>query len=119
MREFYAFLIQFRVDEGNILLQCSRLFLQFIIDCYATIEAWRLLYIKKHQSTLHAKLYNGLQDAITVGENDAHAVGTRLVLPALFTGGPRYMRQHLLDTMAICNQMGYPDFFVRFTSNPN
>ena len=111
MREFYAFLIQYRLDEGNILLRCGRLFLQFIVDCYAAIEAWRLLYIKNHQSTLRAELYSGLQDAITAGENDAHAVGKRLILPASFTGGPRYMRQHFLDAMAICNQMGYPDFF--------
>jgi len=29
------------------------------------------------------------------------------------------MRQHFVDAMAICNQMGYPNFFVTFTCNPN
>ena len=90
MREFYVFLILFRDDEGNILLRCGRLFLQFIVDCYAVIEAWRLLYIKTHQSTLRAELYSSLQDAITAGENDAHAVEKRLILPASFTSGPCY-----------------------------
>jgi len=89
------------------------------VDCYAAIEAWRLLYIKNHQSTLRAELYNGLQDAITASENDAHAAGKRLILPASFTGGPHYMGQHFLDAIVICNQMGYPDFFITFTCNPN
>jgi len=35
VKEFYAFLIQFRPDEGNILLGYGRLFLQFIVDFYA------------------------------------------------------------------------------------
>jgi len=60
-----------------------------------------------------------LQDVITAGEDDAYAVGKRLILPASFTGGPRYMRQQFVDTMAIGNQMGYPDFFITFTCNPN
>ena len=64
-------------------------------------------------------MYSGLQDAITAGENDAHAAGKRLILPASFTGGPHYMGQHFLDAIVICNQMGYPDFFITFTCNPN
>jgi len=92
MREFVAFLIQYRPNEGNILLRCGRLFLQFVVDCYATIEAWRLRYFRDHQGTLRAELYSGLQDAVTAGENDAYAVGKRLILPASFTGGPPYMR---------------------------
>ena len=76
-------------------------------------------YIRSHQGTLRADLYSGLQDAITAGENDPTAVGKRLILPATFTGGPRYMRQHFLDAMAICCQLGYPDFFMTFTCNPN
>ena len=64
------------------------------MDCYAGIEAWRLLYINNHQSTLRAELYSGWQDAITADENNAHVVGKRFILPASFTGGPRYVRQH-------------------------
>jgi len=119
MREFIAFLIQYRHDEGNMLLRCGRLFRQFVVDCYAAIKAWRLRFFRDHQSTLRAELYGGLQDAVTAGENNAYAVGKRLILPASFTGGPHYMRQYFLDAMAICNQMGYLDFFVTFTCNPN
>ena len=61
------------------------------MDCYAAIEAWRLLYIKNHHSTLRAELYSGLQDAIAAGKNDAHVVEKRLVLAASLTGGPCYI----------------------------
>jgi len=118
IREFYAFLIQYRLDEGNILLRCGRLFLQFIVDCYATIEAWRLLYIKNHQR-LRVELCSGLQDANTAGENDVHVVEKMLMLPASFTGGPHYMRQHFLDAMTVCNQMAIQIFLITFTCNPN
>jgi len=29
------------------------------------------------------------------------------------------MRRHFLDAMAICSQIGYPDFFITFTCNPS
>jgi len=29
------------------------------------------------------------------------------------------MRRHFLDAMAICSQIGYPDFFITLTYNPN
>jgi len=39
MREFVAFLIHCRPGKGNILLRCGRLFPQFVVNCYAAIEA--------------------------------------------------------------------------------
>ena len=33
MRKFIAFLIQHKPEEGNVLLQCGRLFLEFFVDC--------------------------------------------------------------------------------------
>ena len=61
MREFIAFLIQYRHDEGNMLLRCGRLFRQFVVDCYAAIKAWRSRFFRDHQSTLRAELYSGLK----------------------------------------------------------
>ena len=107
MREFYTFLIHYRPEEGSILLQCGGLFLQFIIDHYPLSEAWRLLYIKNHQSTLWAELSSALQDANTADENDAHVVAKRLILHTSVTGRPCYMRQHVLYAMSICDEMGY------------
>ncbi|XP_071726830.1 uncharacterized protein [Rutidosis leptorrhynchoides] len=46
-----------------------------------------------------------------------HDVGSRTILPASFTGGPRYMYSHYLDALAICHVFGNPQFYVTFTCN--
>ncbi|XP_056854516.1 uncharacterized protein LOC130503965 [Raphanus sativus] len=47
-----------------------------------------------------------------------HDQGSSFVLPASFTGGPRYMKNNYLDAMAICKHFGFPDLFITFTCNP-
>ena len=37
----------------------GRLFLKFIVDCYAVMEAWRLNEILRHRGTVRADLYSG------------------------------------------------------------
>jgi len=44
-------------------------------------------------------------------------LGTRVVLPSSFPGGPRHMQQSYMDAMAIVRKFGKPDFFVTFTAN--
>ena len=51
------------------------------------------------------------------GDRDGSDVGSRVILPASFTGGPRYMYSHYLDALAICRVHGNPYFFVTFTCN--
>ena len=58
-----------------------------------------------------------MYDAITRGDRDASDIGSRIILPASFTGGPRYMYSHYLDALAICRVHGNPSFFVTFTCN--
>lgn len=64
---------------------------------------------------MRAELYNGLQDAIISG--DADRAGQKVILPASFTGGPRFMVNHYQDAMAIVRKFGKPTFFVTFTCN--
>ena len=45
-------------------------------------------------------------------------IGTRIVLPATFTNGPRYMQKVCQDAMAIVRTYGKPDLSVTFTCNP-
>ncbi|CAN6907960.1 unnamed protein product [Brassica oleracea] len=47
-----------------------------------------------------------------------HDQGSRFILPASFTGGPRYMKNMYLDAMTICKHFGFPDLFITFTCNP-
>nr|GFB61886.1 DNA helicase [Tanacetum cinerariifolium] len=60
----------------------------------------------------------GLYDAIMRGDRDGGDLGTRLVLSASFTGGPRYMYSHHLD---VCHLPcpWEPVFFITFTCNTN
>ncbi|KAH7679123.1 DNA helicase protein [Dioscorea alata] len=42
----------------------------------------------------------------------------RVILPASFIPGPRYMFEKYQDAMAICRYYGYPNLFITFTCNP-
>jgi len=107
------------LNDANILLRGGRLFLQFIVDFFTVIEQWRLLYVRKHKVQLCIEVYIGLEDVITIGETDASGIGRRCILSSSFTGGPRCMRHHFLDAMAICAQVASLDLFITFTCNLN
>jgi len=119
LREFIAFRIQQRaVEAGNIVNAC-RLFQQFLVDCYTMVEAQRLSFIRANQKLIRCDILNGLQEAVNRGETDPSLIGRRIVLPASFTGGTRYMFNNCQDAMAICKKFGYPDLFITITCNVN
>jgi len=45
------------------------------VDAYAAIEQNRLKYLRLNKKKLRADLYQGLQDAIAVGDNSVAAIG--------------------------------------------
>nr|CAD1832249.1 unnamed protein product [Ananas comosus var. bracteatus] len=118
MREFYAYRIQNRLDEGITLISGGKLFQQYLVDAFSCVEEERLDYIRRNQSDLRVELYKGIKDAIVAGDVDGDAVGKKIILPSSFTAGPRYMIQNYQDAIAICRQCGHPDLFITFTCNP-
>ena len=118
MREYYAFRLQQRSHEGNTLLLGGRLFQQFIVDAYTSIEEERLQWVRQNQLKLRSELYGGLKDAVLRGDTNPKTVGKRIILPSSFTRSPRYMAQNYEDAMTICRKVGYPDLFMTFTCNP-
>jgi hypothetical protein len=118
MREYYAYRLQQRPNEGHTLILGGRLFQQFIVDAYTCIEEARLRWVRDNQEDLRREIYSGLMDAVLRGDSDPLTVGKRVVLPSTFVGGPRYMAQNYQDAMAICRWVGYPDLFITFTCNP-
>ncbi|XP_056685772.1 uncharacterized protein [Spinacia oleracea] len=44
--------------------------------------------------------------------------GQRVILPASFTGSPRFTIQNYHDALAICKWVGPPDLFITMTCNP-
>ncbi|WOH02486.1 hypothetical protein DCAR_0521875 [Daucus carota subsp. sativus] len=96
----------------------GRLFQQYIVDAFSTIEQARLWYIRTHQTTLRSDLYSQLCDSLRSGNTDASRVGKGIILPAGFVGSRRYMQQNFQDALAVCRYIGHPDIFLTMTTNP-
>jgi hypothetical protein len=115
--EWVGYRIQQREIENSTIVFSRRLFHQFLVDSFSTIESARLKYLRDHQQELRSDMYKGLTEAILRGETNTTSTGKRIVLPATFVGGARYMIQNYQDAMAICSWAGYPDLFITFTCN--
>jgi hypothetical protein len=88
------------------------------VDCAAAIEAERLRYIRTHQHTLRAEVYQGVRDAVHAGDTNATHIGRRVILPSSFLGSPRHLHELYQDAMAIAREHGKPQLFITFTCNP-
>lgn len=117
-REFFAYQIQTRLDEGMVIVGSKRLLHQYIVDAYTCIEQERLRWFRLNQKKIRADLYNNVEDAVMNGDTDAKSIGKRVILPSSHTGSPRYMAEKYHDAMAICRWEGNPDLFITFTTNP-
>nr|XP_043638232.1 uncharacterized protein LOC122609239 [Erigeron canadensis] len=117
MNMFYKFQIHERSERYTHLLHAGRLFQQYLVDCYVSIEHNRLEYIRYNQNDLRSEFLEGLYDALSAGEVEGRHVRKRVILPASFTGGPRYMYQHYQDALAICRVHNNPQYFITFTCN--
>lgn len=115
MAEFYAYRFHFRDGDALTIFRSGRLFQQFIVDAYLSVELDRLSFIQKNQESLRLENYNNIQNAIRQGDTIGKNVGKRIILPASHVGSPRYMLQNYHDAMAICRQLGMPDLFITFT----
>ncbi|CAG8604845.1 15387_t:CDS:2 [Racocetra fulgida] len=71
-RQYFAYILQWRPLIPHALHYTGRLFQQFIVDAYVTIEQGRLNWISQNQKQIRAELYQGLQDAVanTDGNSD-------------------------------------------------
>ena len=118
MRQWFAFRLHERKNESHSLLHSRRLFQQFVVDAFTTIETNRLRYLKLNQPSLRSDSYDSIKESENAGKVDMNEQGTEFTLPASFIGSPRYMKNCYLDAMAICKHFGFPDFFITFTCNP-
>ncbi|KAL0324985.1 UNVERIFIED_CONTAM: hypothetical protein Sradi_5067800 [Sesamum radiatum] len=81
-------------------------------DYYAymlQIETQKLRFIRPHQKDIRAELYQGLQDCLNAGEDDAGNVGWRTILPSSFVGSPRDMYQRYQDAMSVVQKFDEND----------
>ena len=118
-RTFYRFRLHTRQHEFSTLFYAGRLFQQYIVDAYVACEFTALDWLRHNQDNIRADVYNGLADSLLRQDIDAGELGRRVILPASFTGGDRYMQKLFQDSMAIVRFFGKPTFFVTFTANPH
>ncbi|ONM20623.1 hypothetical protein ZEAMMB73_Zm00001d005223 [Zea mays] len=112
MLEFVRRHLHYRLDEPNPYTCYGRLSDQIDVDVYSTIEGNRLQFIASHQSDLRSETVQGIADAINKGFVNAYSIGSRVVVPASFTGGRRYHVMNYQDAMAICRDR---EFLVTVT----
>ncbi|CAN6861879.1 unnamed protein product [Brassica oleracea] len=74
-REFFAYQMQTRLAEGMVIVRSKRLFHQYIVDAYTSIEQERLRWFRLNQKKIRAYLYNNVQDAVMKGDTDAKSIG--------------------------------------------
>ena len=117
IRMFYSFQLHDHFNRYSLILMGGRLFQQYIVNAWLSIEQCRLDYIQQKQSDIRSEYLQGIHDALLRGDHDGSDVGSRIILPSSFVGGPRYMYKHYQDALAICRVHGNPQFFVTFTCN--
>ncbi|XP_075473566.1 uncharacterized protein LOC142504586 isoform X2 [Primulina tabacum] len=116
---YYAYMLQIRENSPSLLLRGGRLLQQYAVDNYVKIETQRLRWICSNQRDIRSELYQGLQDCLHGGENNAGNVGTRVVLPSSFGGSPRDMYQRYQDATNLVQTYGKLDLMLTMTCNPN
>ncbi|GJU45743.1 DNA helicase [Tanacetum coccineum] len=117
MNAYYKYQLHPRVKGFGLIFRCGRLFQQYVVAAFCAIEQSRLDFIRKRQNDLRSDYLLGLYDAISQGDREGIQVGSMIMLPRTFTGGPRYMYSHYLDALTICRSLGNQQFFITFTCN--
>ncbi|TXG61508.1 hypothetical protein EZV62_012871 [Acer yangbiense] len=101
MRAFIAYQIQDRFEEDATLLKGGKLFQQFLVDAYATLEEDRLDFIRSNQNSLRSEVLKGIQDAVVNGDSNADDLGKRVILPSSYTGYKMEDRPDLVSRIFI------------------
>ncbi|XP_026459148.1 uncharacterized protein LOC113359783 [Papaver somniferum] len=116
--DYYAYRISPRVGEYSTILRGEIIFQEFIVGAWEATEQNRLEWMEHGQLELRAQNYKKIYKIVASNQNPAEA-GQPLILPSLFTGGPRYMYEIYQDSMSITRYNHHPDIFLTVTKNPN
>ena len=105
--------------EGNYILNGGRLSQQYIVDQYCKMESSRINFITNNQKKIRADEYGSFRDQLLATDDiNVNDIGKRVILPASYVGGPRYMHQKQADAMAKVKTFGRPSLFITMTTNP-
>lgn len=96
----------------------GRLFQQYVVDAFSSIEQTRLWWFRKNQTILRNELYSNICDSVRSGDTSTSSIGRGVILPAGYVGSRRYMQLNFQDALAVCRHVGHPDIFLTMTCNP-
>ncbi|XP_017239700.1 uncharacterized protein LOC108212487 [Daucus carota subsp. sativus] len=117
MKDYYSYRFQVRDNEGLTPRLGGRLYQQYMVDAFSSIEQTRLWWFRTHQTVLRNELYTHICDSIRNGDAQSSNVGKGVILPAGYVGSKRYMQQNFQDALAVCRHVGHPDVFLTMTCN--
>ncbi|XP_074374527.1 uncharacterized protein LOC141714931 [Apium graveolens] len=118
MKEYYAYKLQVRIQEGLHVRLAGRLYQQYVVDAFSCVEQARLWLLHTHQQNLRSDLYSSVAKKFVNGETTTSNVGKGFILPVNFLGSKRYMQQNFQDALAVCRSVRHPDIFLTMTCNP-
>ncbi|KAG5397673.1 hypothetical protein IGI04_019487 [Brassica rapa subsp. trilocularis] len=117
-QKYYTYRIQKRNTEAYTITRSGRLFHQYVVDAFTSIEASRLTFIKLNQKSIRADVYNNVKNALSRRDHDSISPRKRIVLSSSITGNPRYMAKKYQDAMALFRCYGNPVLFITMIANP-
>nr|XP_017246302.1 PREDICTED: uncharacterized protein LOC108217905 [Daucus carota subsp. sativus] len=118
MKDYYAYRFHVRQNQSLTDRLGGRLFQQYVVDAFSSIEQTRLWWFRKNQTILRNELYSHICDSVRKGDLASSNVGKGVILPSGFVGSKRYMQQNFQDALAVCRHVGHPDIFLTMTTNP-
>jgi hypothetical protein len=116
--EYMRFLMMHR-DAPTHVQKCERLTLEFLCDAQAQIEARELQFHSLAVQQAKYRTASAQRVVEQINATNAADIGTPIILPASFTGSPKYYHRLYLDAMALPRRFGKPDLFITMTCNPS
>ena len=77
-REYIAYQLQKRQTGSDYIFRAERLFQEYILTAYTTMENQRLAFMKQNQGTLRSDCYRNVQDVVQERREEAAAGGDAL-----------------------------------------
>jgi len=107
----YAYRMIIWRGQDNVILRCSQLWQQFMIDMYAKVEGTTAISTTQWTEAA-AEEYIHLWDAINCNANNAE-IGNSIILPSSYVGSPRHMREYVQGVMTFLRESGYRVYLSR------
>ncbi|GJV37176.1 DNA helicase [Tanacetum coccineum] len=89
MNMIYIYQVHEWFDSYVLLFRVGRLIQQYVFGVYCCIEQMHIDYYRTHQNDIRKEYMSGVYDAISRGDHEGSTIGSQIILPMSFTGGPR------------------------------